>query len=86
MIEFAKDEQGKITSLAYYTDATKDTPVWRTFIKDGAPTMDALYDDEDGSMIHSSNYDEDLQDVENPLEDVYIKSPRKPLKFPFGKQ
>ena len=86
VIEFAKDEQGKITSLAYYTDATKDTPVWRTFIKDGAPTMDALYDDEDGSMIHSSNYDEDLQDVENPLEDVYIKSPRKPLKFPFGKQ
>jgi len=71
VIEFVKNADGAVVSLAYYADDTKDIPVCRTFLKNGAPTRDVFYDQETGEVFHNSDYEKDMADVENPDEVVY---------------
>lgn len=79
VIEFVKDDNGAVVSIAYYENDTTNIPVCRTFIKDGAPQHDAVYDNEDGSLVHSSDYGTDMENVENPLEDRHYFSASSPM-------
>ena len=72
VIEFVKDKDGAVVSIAYYEDAKKNIPVCRTFLKDGAPQHDIVYDNEDGTLAHTSDYTHDMENVENPLIDVRV--------------
>ena len=79
VIEFVKNEDGTVASFAYYEDEKSDIPVCRTFLKGGMPTRDVVYDREDGEILHTSDYDKDMEDVENPLDDKYYIKSSNPL-------